>query len=74
MPLIFKNAPEPPYYAVTFYAEMTGIDVEQYRKMGDHLLNIAREQPGFLGYDDLCTGGNHSFNISYWESLKAIHN
>ena len=74
MALIFNNSPEPPYYSVTFFAELTGIDVNQYREIGDQLLELARQQPGFLGYDDQCAGGNYSFNISYWDSLEAIHN
>ncbi len=74
MILTFRNAPEPPYYAVIFFAELTESDRDQYKKMGDRMLALAREQRGFLGYDDQCANGDHSFNVSYWDSLVAINN
>ncbi len=74
MALTFKNAPETPYYAVIFFAELTETDRDQYKETGDRMLALAREQPGFLGYDDLCASGDYSFNVSYWDSLDAIDN
>jgi heme-degrading monooxygenase HmoA len=73
MPDLFRNAPQPPYYAVIFCAELTGVDTSDYRKTGDELLRLARLQPGFLGYEDFGAGPLNSFNVSYWESLEAIH-
>lgn len=68
----FRNAPRPPYYAVIFSAQISGHDSKAYRDMGSRLLDLAREQPGFLGYEDFGAGPDNSFNASYWESLEAI--
>ena len=67
-----RDLPEPPYFAVIFLAELTDNDLGQYREDGDALLELARQQPGFLGYDDLCIKGNYSFNVSYWKTESDI--
>ena len=72
MPHTFRNAPEPPYFAVIFMAKLAEAGLEGYKELGDQLLDQARQQPGFLGYDDLCAGTGHSFNVSYWENLESI--
>lgn len=68
----YKIAPGPPYFAVIFSAELTGEQSDAYRIMGQQLLALAKQQPGFLGYDDFGAGDRHSFNISYWERLEDI--
>ena len=63
------QTPEPPYFAVIF----TSIRREGgtgYAEALRHLLEIARQQPGFLGYEAARSG--LGISVSYWTSLDAI--
>ena len=64
------NAPPPPYYAVIAPAELHE-DVRGYPEMAAKLVELARDQPGFLGIE---AGSQHGFAlaVSYWSSLEAI--
>ncbi len=63
--------PTPPYYAVIFSNEKKQISKE-YEAMAKHMVELASQQPGFLGYES--AGSTFSITISYWESLEAIKN
>ncbi len=65
--------PEPPYYAVIFSARRTEDD-EGYETMMARMEELARQAPGFLGYES--TRGEDGFGITvcYWESDEAIRN
>lgn len=43
--------PGPSYYAVTFTSFLKGHDVEGYYKTAERMLELASQQPGFLGYE-----------------------
>lgn len=68
----FWKIPHPPlpYYAVIFSSTKSN-DLEGFYEMDEKILEIALEQPGFLGYE---TGGQppHNVFISYWKDLEAI--
>lgn len=63
-------APTPPYYAVIAPAELAE-DVRGYPELAAKLIELAKEQPGFLGIE---TGFQKGFAlaVSYWDSLEAI--
>lgn len=61
--------PPPPYYAVIFTSFRTEAD-KGYAEAARHLLEIARQQPGFLGYES--ARQEMGISVSYWESLEAI--
>lgn len=63
------NTPKPPYYAVIFSSVRTAGD-NGYAEAARHMLDLARQQPGFLGYE----GARQELgvSVSYWESLDAI--
>ncbi|KPP99438.1 antibiotic biosynthesis monooxygenase [Marinobacter sp. HL-58] len=65
------NTPKPPYYAVIFSSHRTDGD-NGYAEMAEQMVNLAAEQPGFLGIESAreCLG----ITVSYWESLEAIRN
>lgn len=67
---VFANTPEPPYYAAIFSALRTEAR-EGYEAVTQRMLDLARQQPGFLGIeaveDDL-----FSIGVSYWQSPEAI--
>jgi heme-degrading monooxygenase HmoA len=64
------DAPEPPYYAVIAPAELQA-DVRGYPEMAAMLVELAQQQPGFIGIE---SGGQKGFAlaVSYWASLDAI--
>ena len=64
------NTPQPPYYAAIFSSTHTG-NHEGYAEDPETILNLAKQQPGFLGIeaagdDDL------SIAVSYWDSDESI--
>jgi heme-degrading monooxygenase HmoA len=69
----FADLPAPPYYAVVFSSSRRDGDGDDgYAAAADRMVELAREQPGFLGVES--TRGAHGFGItvSYWESEEAI--
>lgn len=61
--------PKPPYYAVIFTSERTDGD-HGYVDMAARMLELAAEQPGYLGVESARSG--LGITVSYWESRKAI--
>lgn len=63
------QTPQPPYFAVIF----TSIRTEGDNGYGDaarQMLELASEQPGFLGFES--ARQEIGISVSYWESLEAI--
>ena len=67
----FAQTPAPPYYAVIFSSQRIEGD-DGYGKMAERMMELAAQQPGFLGVE--CVRGADGFGItvSYWSSAKAI--
>jgi len=63
------NTPEPPYYAVIFSSCRNAGD-NGYKTMSDRMVELAAEQPGFLGIESVKE--ELGITVSYWESLEAI--
>jgi len=63
------NTPKPPYFAVIFTSIRTDGD-NGYAEAAKHILETARQQPGFLGYE--AARQDIGVSVSYWESLEAI--
>jgi heme-degrading monooxygenase HmoA len=68
---MIAQTPKPPYYAVIFTSERTGI-VEGYADTADKMVALASQQPGYLGHESARDG--LGITVSYWESLDAIRN
>ena len=64
------NAPSPPYYAVIAPAELQE-DIRGYPETAAKLIELAKEQPGFLGIESGFQKG-FALAVSYWASLEAI--
>lgn len=58
-----------PYYAVIFTSTQTE-DEEGYTDTANHMEELAREQPGFLGIDH--ARSEIGITISYWKTLEDI--
>lgn len=68
---MIASTPEPPYYAVIFTSVRTGED-HGYAKMADKMVELARQQDGFLGVES--ARNELGITVSYWrdeESIKA---
>ena len=71
MPSAFARTPEPPYYAVIFTSQRTDVD-DGYGAMGDRMVELASQQPGFLGVESVRDASGLGITVSYWSSLEAI--
>ena len=69
----FAATPEPPYYAVIFSSLRQGGD-NGYGQTADRMVELASEQPGFLGVESLRGADGFGITVSYWESEDAIKN
>jgi len=67
----FASTPEPPYYAVIFTSQRTDVD-DGYGAMSDRMVELASQQPGFLGVESVRDANGLGITVSYWSSLDAI--
>ncbi|MDX1344179.1 MAG: antibiotic biosynthesis monooxygenase [Reinekea sp.] len=63
------NTPTPPYYAVIFTNELSD-QVDGYSEMADRMVELAQQQPGYLGHESVRDG--LGITISYWQDEAAI--
>lgn len=68
----FATLPSPPYYAVVFSSVRTGADEPGYGEAAQRMVELAREQPGFLGVESARGADGFGITVSYWESEEAI--
>ncbi len=66
---MIAHTPPPPYYAVIFTSLRTDV-AEGYGDTATYMVELAHEQPGFLGVESAREG--LGITVSYWESLDAI--
>ncbi len=64
--------PEPPYYAVIFTSLRTDQDGPGYEAMAERMVELAAQQPGFLGIESARGDDGVGITVSYWASLDAI--
>ena len=67
------NTPEPPYYAVIFTSLRTAGD-RGYDAMAERMIELASQQPGFLGVETVRGADGLGITVSYWASENAIKN
>jgi heme-degrading monooxygenase HmoA len=68
---MIAKTPTPPYYAVIFTSLRTEIE-DGYHDMATRMVELAAEQPGFLGIESARDG--LGITVSYWASTEAIRN
>ena len=59
------DTPRPPYVAVIFTNVQTD-DLDGYGEMAERMESLAREQPGYLGFESARSG--LGIAVSYWAS------
>jgi heme-degrading monooxygenase HmoA len=64
------TTPQPPYYAVIFTSVRSDAD-NDYAATAAHMLALASQQPGFLGFES--ARQEIGISVSYWSSLEAIN-
>ncbi len=68
---MISKTPIPPYYAVIFTSKMSK-DTVGYSKMAEKMLELAKEQDGFLGVES--AREDLGITVSYWRDEEAIKN
>ncbi|WP_460544034.1 antibiotic biosynthesis monooxygenase family protein [Glycomyces halotolerans] len=63
--------PAPPYYAVVFTSVRTPGD-NGYGDQAERMLELAAEQPGFLGVDTARAADGLGITVSYWKDEASI--
>ena len=59
------DTPRPPYVAVIF-TSVQNDDVTGYAETAERMRALAREQPGYLGFESARTAGGLGIAVSYW--------
>ena len=67
----FAQTPEPPYFAVIFSSLRTVGD-RGYAATADRMVELATQQPGFLGVESVRGEDGFGITVSYWSSLASI--
>lgn len=68
----FADLPRPPYYAVIFSSQRNGQDDEGYAAMAQRMVELAQQQPGFLGLESTRGDDGFGITVAYWDSEEAI--
>lgn len=66
---MIAKTPQPLYYAVIF-TSLSHKDQERYAEMTEKKEYLAREQPGYLGFES--ARSEIGISISYWKDLASI--
>jgi heme-degrading monooxygenase HmoA len=61
-----------PYYAVMFTSIRTELDAREYDEAAQRMLDLVRQQPGFLGVESARGDNGLGITVSYWASEAAI--
>jgi len=70
-PAALARTPEPPYYAVIFTSLRTEGD-RGYGAMADRMLELAAQQPGYLGIESARGANGLGITVSYWRDEASI--
>ena len=66
---MIAKTPTPPYYAVIFTSLKSDVD-EGYSAMAEKMQELARKQPGYLGFES--ARSEIGISVSYWKDLESI--
>lgn len=66
------SLPNPPYYAVIFVNQRTPDDHEGYGQMAERMVELAQQQPGYLGMESVRETSGKGITVSYWRDEEAI--
>ncbi len=67
----FAALPQPPYYSVIFSSCRATV-ADGYERTAARMLELAAQQPGYLGVESARDAEGFGITVSYWASLEAI--
>lgn len=68
---MIARTPEPPYYAVIFTSLRSETE-QDYAATAERMLELASDQPGFLGVESARGADGLGITVSYWRSEEDI--
>lgn len=69
----FATTPTPPYFAVIFSSQRRDVDgKEGYDVTADRMVELAAQQPGYLGVESTRGTDGFGITVSYWRSEADI--
>ena len=69
----FANTPEPPYYAVIFTSQRVAATGDDgYGDMATRMVELAAQQPGYLGVESARDTNGLGITVSYWRDEASI--
>lgn len=68
----FAGLPPPPYFAVIFSSQRRDDDGAAYAAAAERMIELAREQPGYLGVESARGVDGFGITVSYWTDEAAI--
>ena len=68
----FADLPATPYYAVIFSSLRNGEDEAGYQAAAARMLELAAQQPDYLGMESVRGADGFGITVSYWASEAAI--
>jgi heme-degrading monooxygenase HmoA len=68
----FAALPPGPCWAVIFSSQRGAEDAEGYARTADAMVELARQQPGYLGVESARGADGFGITVSYWASEDAI--
>ena len=60
------------YYAVIFTSQRTESEYEHYSLMSARMIDLAQQQPGFLGLESVREDAGLGITVSYWRDRDSI--
>jgi len=68
----FAQLPKPPYYTVIFSSQRSPGDDAGYAEAARRMVELAAQQPGFLGVESARGSDGFGITVSYWSDEAAI--
>ena len=60
------------YYAVIFTSQRTDAEMAMYGVTSERMIELAQQQPGFLGLESVREENGLGITVSYWRDREAI--
>ena len=66
------DTPQPPYWAVVFASQRNEADAAAYAEAAARMMQLAAQQPGYLGAESARGEDGFGITVSYWNSEADI--
>ena len=60
------------YYAVIFTTQRTDTEMAMYGLTSERMIELAQQQPGFLGLESVREANGLGITVSYWRDRESI--